>query len=235
MDFIDPSISEHKPLSAKDPDQTESFRNGAIENRFAEATVGPTRVERADSRTEQAETRTDEANKRTEQAEVRTEQANLRTEQAEARTEQAELRTQQAEARNAGTVATTPTRTGKKRILAVDDQASNTRLVKLYLERTNHYVVREENDPRAALSTAEEFKPDLILLDVMMPGMDGGDLAACFQASPKLKSVPIVFLTAVVTKGEVEAGRGRVGGYTFLAKPVVLTEVLACLQHHLGE
>ena len=128
----------------------------------------------------------------------------------------------------------TTMKTEKKRILVVDDQASNTRLVKLYLERTNDYVVREENDAKAALSAAEEFQPHLILLDVMMPGMDGGELAACFQANPKLKAVPIVFLTAAVTKGEVEASGGRIGGCPFLAKPVVLSEVVACLKHHLG-
>jgi len=129
---------------------------------------------------------------------------------------------------------TQTTNSGKKRILAVDDRASNTRLVKLCLEGTNDYVVREENDPATALSAAEEFQPHLILLDVMMPGLDGGDLAACFQASPKLKSVPIVFLTAAVTKGEVEAGGGQIGGQSFLAKPIVLTEMVACLKHHLG-
>jgi CheY-like chemotaxis protein len=124
--------------------------------------------------------------------------------------------------------------TQKKRILAVDDQSRNTRLVKLYLEQTNDYVVREENDAKAALYTAEEFHPDLILLDVMMPGIDGGELAACFKASPKLKDVPIVFLTATITKEEAEANGGRVGGQSFLAKPVVLTEMAACLKHHLG-
>jgi CheY-like chemotaxis protein len=68
----------------------------------------------------------------------------------------------------------------------------------------------------------------------MMPGMDGGELAACFQANPKLKAVPIVFLTAAITKREVEAGGGQVGGHPFLAKPVVLSELVACLEHHLG-
>ena len=128
----------------------------------------------------------------------------------------------------------TTMKTEKKRILVVDDQASNTRLVKLYLERTNDYVVREENDAKAALSAAEEFQPDLILLDVMMPGMDGGELAACFQANLKLKAVPIVFLTAAITKEDVEAVGGRLGGFPFLAKPIVLPEVAACLKHHLG-
>ncbi|MDA1272433.1 MAG: response regulator [Verrucomicrobia bacterium] len=128
----------------------------------------------------------------------------------------------------------TTIKTDKQRILVVDDQASNTRLLKLCLERTNDYVVREENDSIAALSAAEEFLPHLILLDVMMPGMDGGELAACFQANPKFKTVPIVFLTAAVTKGEVAASGGSLGGRAFLAKPVVLTEVVACIKRHLG-
>jgi CheY-like chemotaxis protein len=125
-------------------------------------------------------------------------------------------------------------KSGKKRILAVDDRSSNTRLVRLYLEQTNDYVVREENDAKHALASAEEFLPDLILLDVMMPGLDGGDLAASLKASSKLNAVPIVFLTAAVTKEEVKAGDGQFGGYPFLAKPVVLTEMVACLKHHLG-
>jgi len=128
----------------------------------------------------------------------------------------------------------TEKKTEKKRILAVDDQTSNTRLMKLHLERTNDYEVREENSAQAALAAAEEFQPHLILLDVMMPGMDGGELAARFRANPKLKDVPIVFLTAAVTKREVESGNGLVGGYPFLAKPVVLSEVLTCLKLHLG-
>jgi CheY-like chemotaxis protein len=122
----------------------------------------------------------------------------------------------------------------KKRILVVDDQPQNTRLLKLYLEQTNDYVVREENNAQAALSSAEEFDPHLIFLDVMMPGVDGGEVAARFKASPKLNNVPTVFLTAAVTKAEVQAGGGMVGGAPFLAKPVVLTEVLACLKQHLG-
>jgi CheY-like chemotaxis protein len=128
----------------------------------------------------------------------------------------------------------TPMKTEKKRILVVDDRASNTRLIKHYLERTNDYVVKEENDAKAALSAAAVFRPHLILLDILMPGMDGGELAACFQANPKFKAVPIVFLSAAVTKEEVEASGGRIGGWPILAKPIVLSDVVACLKQHLG-
>jgi len=61
----------------------------------------------------------------------------------------------------------------KKRILGVDDLASDTRLLKQQLEQSREFEVREENDPTAAVSTAEEFEPDLIVLDIMMPTMDG--------------------------------------------------------------
>jgi len=129
----------------------------------------------------------------------------------------------------------TTANTEKKRILAVDDRPVNTRLVKLYLEQTNEYVVREENDAKSALAAAEQFNPHLILLDVMMPGMDGGELAAAFRANSKLKAVPIVFLTASITQKEVTATGGQVGGNFFLAKPVVLKEMVACLKHHLAQ
>jgi len=78
--------------------------------------------------------------------------------------------------------------TWKKRILVVDDQARDSRLLKLYLERTNDYVVREENDAHAALSAAEEFQPQLILLDVMMPGIAGGGLGRLFSGECQIES-----------------------------------------------
>ena len=126
-----------------------------------------------------------------------------------------------------------PVEAQQRRILVVDDKASDTQLVKLSLERTNEYIVKEENDAKAAVAAAEAFQPHLILLDVMMPEIDGGELAAAFQNHPLLKSVPIVFLTAAVTHKEVDAGRGLVGGRPFLAKPIVLTELIACLDQQL--
>src|ERR1043165_1765317 len=83
-----------------------------------------------------------------------------------------------------------------KRIFIVDDEPAITRLLKANLEGTNLYVVHTENTANRALDAAEEFHPDLVLMDVMMPGADGSDLASCFKANRKLKDVPVVFLTA---------------------------------------
>ena len=116
-----------------------------------------------------------------------------------------------------------------RKILVVDDEASFTRLLKLNLESTGLYVVRVENNPRRAIEAALEFGPDLLLIDVMMPGLDGGDVAGMFAAHPGLRHLPVLFLTATVRRKEVDEHQGTFGGLRFLAKPVDLTELLACL------
>lgn len=120
----------------------------------------------------------------------------------------------------------------KKRILVVDDEPSITRLLKLNLEHTNAYEVMTENSSEQALETARVFQPDLILLDVLMPGLDGGYLASRFQENPRFKDIPIIFLTAAVTKREVAEHHGKIGDLPFLAKPVNMTEVIRCLESH---
>jgi CheY-like chemotaxis protein len=122
----------------------------------------------------------------------------------------------------------------KKRILVVDDEPSFTRLLKLNLEQTGLYEVHVENAAGQARTAARLFKPDLILLDVMMPDMDGGELAEQLRQAPALGHVPIVFLTAAVKKEEVQSRRGQIGGFPFIAKPVDLNELLDSLKQHLG-
>ncbi|MEN9574875.1 MAG: hypothetical protein RL514_2730 [Verrucomicrobiota bacterium] len=117
-----------------------------------------------------------------------------------------------------------------KRILIVDDEASFTRMVRVNLEQTKRYVVREENHALHAITTAHEFKPDLILLDVIMPGVDGGELVGRIKADATLKSVPVIFLTGTVTKQEAAAG-AVTGGYPLLSKPVSLKSLVECMEN----
>jgi len=123
--------------------------------------------------------------------------------------------------------------TKRKRVLIIDDEASFTRLLTLNLHHTGRYTAEAVNDPAQAVAAAREFVPDVILLDVMMPGMDGGEVAARIQASPKLKQTPIVFLTAAVRKGEVQSHEGHIGGLPFIAKPVDMDEVVGCIEKSL--
>ena len=121
----------------------------------------------------------------------------------------------------------------KRRILIVDDEVGFTRLLRLNLGCTGRYVVGVENDARNALPTAREFDPDLILLDVMMPGQDGGDIAAQLQRDPRTRDVPIVFVTAAVKREEIRSHQGRIGGAPFIGKPVELSELIRCIDQQL--
>lgn len=120
-----------------------------------------------------------------------------------------------------------------KKLLIVDDEAGFTRLIKLTLEKTGDYQVVEENDGTRAWQTARKFRPDLILLDIVMPKIDGGDVASQIKGDDTLKDVPIVFLTAIISKKEAVPG-GVIGGFPFISKPVSLDALVQCIEENLG-
>ena len=114
----------------------------------------------------------------------------------------------------------------KKRILIIDDEVSFTRLFKMNLEKMGEFEVRAENWPEDAQKAAREFKPHLVFLDILMPRMPGGNVAAAFQADPELKSVPIVFLTAAVRPKQIEENNGTICDLPCIAKPPKMETIL---------
>jgi two-component system, OmpR family, response regulator len=118
----------------------------------------------------------------------------------------------------------------KKRILIVDDDVSSTRLTKLNLEATNRFDVRIEKWPEDTLATAREYKPDLIILDIMMPGLFGGDVAERLRADPQFRFVPILFVSAAVRKARVADHNGMLAGFPVLAKPITVEALLARIE-----
>jgi len=120
----------------------------------------------------------------------------------------------------------------KRRILIVDDDRDSTHLIKILLEKISHYLVLEENDAAKAHESARDFRPDLILLDIMMPQIDGGDIAARIDADPGLQRTPIIFLTALVTKAEAKAGL-HIQGHPVLAKPIDIPELINRVEENL--
>jgi CheY-like chemotaxis protein len=120
----------------------------------------------------------------------------------------------------------------KPRILIVDNNLDFTLSAKLGLESTGRYSVWEENHSARAHQTAQRVKPDLILLDIAMPETDGGEVAAQIQSDPTLHRLPIVFLTALVTKAEARSGL-QIDGHPFLAKPISIPELVAGIERNL--
>jgi CheY-like chemotaxis protein len=120
----------------------------------------------------------------------------------------------------------------KPRILIIDDSRDFTHSAKLALERTGRYSVWEENDPARAHQTAQHVQPDLILLDIVMPETDGGEVAARIESDPTLHRTPIVFVTALVTKAEARSGL-QIQGHPFLAKPISIPELVTGIERNL--
>lgn len=116
------------------------------------------------------------------------------------------------------------------RILIVDDEPAITRMVKLNLERTKNYVVHAENQGRMAITAAREFKPDLIILDVMMPDLSGDEISARLKEDPGLSNIKVIFMTAIVTHAETDAMGHAIGGQIYLAKPVNTEEMIATIE-----
>lgn len=123
----------------------------------------------------------------------------------------------------------------KKKILVIDDERNITAFLKSYLEDTGLYEVRTENSGKAGFDAAKVFLPDIILLDIMMHGEVNGDAVAdMVKNDAVLRRTPIVFLTGIVTKDEVEANGGKIGGYPYIAKPILaMRELLDCIDAHI--
>lgn len=122
-----------------------------------------------------------------------------------------------------------------QKVLVIDDEVGFTKLLKMNLEKGGEFEVRVENNSMKALSAAREFHPDVVLLDVVMPGLDGGDVAALFQEDPMLRKVPIIMLTALVSPGETSSDAvAQSGSMSVLPKPVNLDKLVACLREAIG-
>jgi CheY-like chemotaxis protein len=122
----------------------------------------------------------------------------------------------------------------KKRILVIDDEPDFTYMLKLSLESMGYYRVGVENEATRALRTAREFAPDLIVLDIMMPGLDGSEVAARIRTDPYLRDVPVLFMTALVSHREARGGSCSSGGQTFLPKTLGTGKLIECIEEKLA-
>ena len=122
----------------------------------------------------------------------------------------------------------------RKKILVVDDDSMLTEMIKRQFAEYAEYELCIENNAAKAASVVRQFLPDLILLDVMMPEQDGGDVAASIRSQPAMKRVPIVYMTGAVRRKEVDEGKGYIGGDPFIAKPFDFPNLMSRIRQHLS-
>jgi DNA-binding response OmpR family regulator len=121
---------------------------------------------------------------------------------------------------------------GRPVILAADDDEDILQLIVFRLERSG-YTVLQAHDGEEALALALENRPDLAVLDVLMPKMDGFELTRRLRAEPATSRMPIIFLTARVQDADVQEGFDA-GADDYLRKPFSPQELRARVQAILG-
>ena len=117
-------------------------------------------------------------------------------------------------------------------VLVVDDDAENVAILgTMLLERG--YEVRIARDGRSALESVRQQRPDMILLDVMMPVMDGMQVLDHLKLDPKTASIPVVMVTAKIQDEDVLAGYQSGADY-YITKPFTTRQILHAIGHVLG-
>ncbi len=125
-----------------------------------------------------------------------------------------------------------PTTSRKDTILVVDDIPNNVSVLFSFLSKSGFKVLIAQ-DGKRALQTAEQAHPDLILLDVMMPGLDGFEVCKILKSQEHTKDIPVIFMTALVDTVDKLKGF-QLGATDYLTKPVQHEEVLARITAHLN-
>ncbi|MGY5873212.1 MAG: response regulator [Candidatus Thorarchaeota archaeon] len=119
-----------------------------------------------------------------------------------------------------------------KKILVVDDEELTTQLAKTFLEKHGFQVIIAY-DGEAGLNLAEAENPDLILLDVMLPTMDGFAVCKKLKENEKFKNTPILMFTAKGLSSDIEKGEA-VGADEYIVKPFSGKALVATIRNHLG-
>ena len=113
-------------------------------------------------------------------------------------------------------------------VLVVEDTADLRGLLEVRLRKEGHRVLSASSGEEALTLLAGRKAPDVIVLDVVMPGMSGLELHAALGRDPALAQVPVIFLSSRIQPGDIEAGREL--GATYLTKPVVISALFGAIQ-----
>lgn len=122
----------------------------------------------------------------------------------------------------------------KNKILIVDNEEDMLDFLELRLA-ANGYVVVTANNGRDAIRLAKEEHPDLILLDVVMPGLDGSEVAGILREDRETANIPIIFLTCLYGKEEERKQGHDVRGNFFIAKPFDQNELLSEIKRQIDK
>jgi two-component system cell cycle response regulator DivK len=118
-----------------------------------------------------------------------------------------------------------------KRILVVEDQEDNRQIIRDMLSATDYEIMEAESGEEALAAVAKQ-RPDLILMDIQLPGMDGYEATRRIKADPALRSIPIIAVTSYALSGEEQKARAA-GCDEYVPKPYSPRQLLAKIRQYL--
>jgi len=121
----------------------------------------------------------------------------------------------------------------KRKILVVDNDDAV--LAFMQAKLGSRFAVLGTTDPQKVLALARAEQPDLILCDIEMPDMDGGDLSAAMYLEDDLRDIPMLFLTALISREELKAQRDQLGGRPAISKDAPIGELIARIESLVGK
>jgi CheY-like chemotaxis protein len=121
----------------------------------------------------------------------------------------------------------------KPRVLLVDDEVGLTNLLRRSLEQIADYEVRAANSGASGLTAMRDFQPDIVLLDVLMPGMTGREVADAMRGDPDLVAIPVVFVTALPPTEGSNTAAGTLDGWPCIEKPLSTDAIVAAIESSL--
>ena len=120
------------------------------------------------------------------------------------------------------------------KVLLIDDEVDFTELLAANLEESG-YEVRQINDPTKALAEVRRFQPDICIIDLVMPRMDGGDVVSALKDDSQLSQTPVLMLTALVEENPDNPGELQMkGGLPFVSKTSDLGVIINAIKIQLG-
>ncbi len=118
----------------------------------------------------------------------------------------------------------------KKNVMLIDDEVDFCYFLKKNLELTGEFEVETSYNGEDGIRKIKLHRPDVILLDIMMPGLSGPDVAAELKNDESTRNIPVVFSTAIIQEQEVKQSQNVIGGWYYIAKPIEMDKLLALLR-----
>lgn len=118
----------------------------------------------------------------------------------------------------------------RKKLLLVDDDPNILKMLKLKLEKSGRFSVIATDNGAGVVSMVKNSSVDLVISDIDMPEMSGGEISAALQADPATVNIPLIFLSSLISKSEATEAGGVIGGHRVVSKTMKVGDLVKAIE-----